>query len=115
MWLVIRNLYTDVKAQVLYSGSFSRKFDILQDTGQGKIPDPFMYQVYINGLLNELTQHSCALSLYSISLTFLSFADDISLLSINPTFLSCLMNLCHAFSIKWRYEFNPIWTGLLST
>ena len=25
MWLVIRNLYTGVKAQVLYSGSFSRK------------------------------------------------------------------------------------------
>ena len=58
MWLVIRNLYTGVKAQVLYSGSLSRKFDILQGTGQGSIPAPFMYKVYINGLLNELTQHS---------------------------------------------------------
>ena len=61
MWLVIRNLYTGVKAQVLYSGSLSRKFDILQGTGQGRIPSPFMYKVYINGLLNQLTQHSCAL------------------------------------------------------
>ena len=40
------------------------------------------------GLLNELTLHSCALSLYSISLTSPSFVDDISLLSIYPTFLS---------------------------
>ena len=69
MWLGIRNLYTGVKGQVLYSGSLSRKFDILQGTGQGRIPAPFMYKVYINGLLNELTQRSCALSLYSISLT----------------------------------------------
>ena len=38
MWLVIRNLYTGVKAQVLYLGSLSRKFDILQGTGQGRIP-----------------------------------------------------------------------------
>ena len=52
MWLVIRNLYIGVKAQVLYSGSLSRKFDILQ--GQGRIPALFMYKVYINGLLNDL-------------------------------------------------------------
>ena len=44
MWLVIRNLYTGVTAQVLYSGSLSRKFDILQGTGQGRIPAPFMYK-----------------------------------------------------------------------
>ena len=101
MWLVIRNLYTGVKAQVLYSGLLSRKFDILQGTGQGRIPAPFMYKMYINGLLNELTQHSRALSLYSISLTSPSFADDISLLSIYPAFLSSLMNLCYAYSTKW--------------
>ena len=43
MWLVIRNLYTCVKAQVLYSGSLSKEFDILQGKGQGRIPAPFMY------------------------------------------------------------------------
>ena len=114
MWLVIRNLYTGVKAQVLYSGSLSQKFDILQGTLQGRIPAPFMYKVHINGLLNELIQHSCALSLYSISLTSPSFADDISLLSIYPTFLSSLMNLCYAYSIKWRYEFNQVKSGIVT-
>ena len=90
------------------------KFDILQGTGQGRISAPFMYKVCINGLLNELTQHSCALSLYSISLTSPSFADDISLLSIYPTFLSSLMNLCYAYSIKWRYEFNHVKSGIVT-
>ena len=114
MWLVIRNLYTGVKAQGLYSGSLSRKFDILQGTGQGRIPAPFMYKVYINGLLNKLTQHSYTLSLYSISLTSPSFADDISLLSIDPTFLSSLINLCYAYSIKWRYEFNHVESDIVT-
>ena len=71
-----------------------------------------MYEVYINGLLNELTQHSCALSLYNISLSSPSFADDISLLSIYPTFLSSL-NLCYTYSIKWRYESNHVKSGIV--
>ena len=67
MWLVIRNLYTGVEAEVLYSGSLSRKFGILQGSGQWRIPAPFMYKVYLDGLLNELTKHSFGLSLNPIS------------------------------------------------
>ena len=48
MWLAIKDLYTDVKAQVLYSGELSREFDVSQGTGQGRIFAPFMYKVYIN-------------------------------------------------------------------
>ena len=33
MWL---DLYTDVKAQVLFAGELSREFDISQGTGQGR-------------------------------------------------------------------------------
>ena len=86
----------------------------MQGTGQGRIPAPFMYKVYVNALLNEITQHSCALSIYRISLISPSFAEDISLLSVYPTFLSSLMNLCYAYSIKWRYEFNHVKSGIVT-
>ena len=43
LWLAIKNLYTDVKAWVLYSGALSREFEIAQGTGQGRILAPFMY------------------------------------------------------------------------
>ena len=60
MWLAIKDLYTDVKAQVLYSGELSREFDVSQGTGQGRIFAPFMYKVYINSLLqnNNITKRS---------------------------------------------------------
>ena len=45
MWLAIKDLYTDVKAQVLYSGELSGEFDVSQGTGQGRIFAPFMYKV----------------------------------------------------------------------
>ena len=57
MWLAIRDLYTNVKAQVFYEGSLSRKIDVSQCTGQGRILAPFMYKVYVNGLLTVLSNH----------------------------------------------------------
>ena len=45
MWKVMKDLYTNVKAQVLYAGSLSRKINVSQGTGQGRILAPFMYKV----------------------------------------------------------------------
>ena len=33
MWLVIKDLYTEVRGQVLYSSTLSRNFEISQGTG----------------------------------------------------------------------------------
>ena len=111
MWLAIKTLYTGVKAQVLYSGSLSRKFVVSQGTGQGRILAPFMYKVYIS-LLVELTEHSFAISINMLSLPSPSFADDIALLVTHPTFLSSFMNLCYEYSIRWRYEFHHAKSGI---
>ena len=68
MWLVIKDLYTNVKAKVLYAGAVSREIYILQGTGQGRILAPFMYKVYINSLLKVLTDHCYAISINRLSL-----------------------------------------------
>ena len=57
LWLAVKDLHTDVKARVLYSGALSREFEIAQGAGQGRILAPFMYKVYINSLLKELSDH----------------------------------------------------------
>ena len=73
-----------------------------------------MYKVYINGLLRTLTQHSCALSVNSLRRTSPSFADDISLLALYPTFLRTFMNICYEYSVKWRYEFNHVKSSIVT-
>ena len=102
MWLAVRDLYTGVKAYVLYSGSLSRQFSVSQGAGQGRILTPFMYKVYINALLIALLNHAYALNINSLSLPSTSFADDISLLAIQPPFLRVLMQMCYCYSLKWR-------------
>ena len=106
MWLAIKDLYTDVQAQVLCDGTLSRLFEIGQGTGQGRILAPFMYKVYINGLLRTLSDHCLAISINTLSLPSPSFADDVTLLALFPSFLKALMSICYDYSVTWRYEFN---------
>ena len=94
MWLAIKDLYTNVKAGVLYSGSLSRMFGISQGTGQGRILASFTYKVYINGLLNALSNHCYAIFINGLSLSSPSFADDISLITLHASFLQSFMTKC---------------------
>ena len=101
MWLVIKDLYTGVRARVLYSGSLSREFDVLQGIGQGRILAPLMYKVYINGLLNVLTNHC-----YSIS---------VNRLSLPSSFLLMMLRSLHCIplssTLSWRCVTNIVSNG----
>ena len=114
MLLAIKDLYTVVRGQVLYSSTLSRKFDISQGTVQGRILAPFMYKVYINSLLNELTNHCYAISINQLSLPSPLFADNIALLALYLTFLTSLMGMCYKYSTKWRYEFSHTKSGVVT-
>ena len=113
MWLAIKDLNTDVKAHVLYSGSLSRHFSVSQGTGQGRKLAPLMYKVYINALLIALSNHVHALNINSLSLLSPAFADDIFLLAIQPSFPRVLLQMCYCCSLKWRYEPNNSKNGWL--
>ena len=73
-----------------------------------------MYKVYINSLLNTLAEHSHAISINCLRLTAPSFADDVTLLALFPTFLKVFMNICHQYSVTWRYEFNHLKSGVVT-
>ena len=84
---VTNDLYTNVKAQVLYAGSLSRKVNVSQGTGQGRILAPFMYKVYVNGLLCVLTNHCYAIFVNGQRIPSSSFADNITVLTSVTSFL----------------------------
>ena len=62
MWLAIKALYTDAKAQVLYSGFLSRQFSVLQSTGQGEYLPPLCTR----HMLNALSNHASALNINKV-------------------------------------------------
>ena len=114
LWLAIKDLYTDVKARILYSGSLSREFEILKGTGQGRILAPFMYKGYINSLLKELFDICFSIFINTLRMPAPSFADDICLIALHQSLLKILINKCHNYSKTWRYEFNHSESGVLT-
>ena len=77
-----------------------QRVDVLQGTGRGRTLALFMYKVYINGLLNVMTNHCDSISVNRLSLPSPSFADDVTLLELYPTFLHTFMEMCYEYSIK---------------
>ena len=114
MWKVMKDLYTSVKAQILYARSLSRKINVSQGTGQGRILAPFMYKVYVNGLLCVLTNYCYAMFINGLRIPSPSFADDITLLALHPSFLQTFMSICYKYGITWRYEFNHSKSGIVT-
>ena len=112
LWLAIKDLYTVVKARVLYSGALSREF--AQGTRQGKMLAPFMYKVYINSLLKELSAHCFVISINTLRMPAPSFADDICRIALHQSSLKILMNKCHNYSKTWRYEFDHSKSGVVT-
>ena len=58
--------------------------------------------VWIDGLLYKLFSEFDIRN--QLSLPSLSFADEIALLALCPTFLASVMGVCYKCSPEWRYE-----------
>ena len=63
--------------------------------------------------MKALSDHCYAISVNSVSLPSPSFADDISLLALYPSFLATFMDICHMYGIKWKYEFDHTKSGVV--
>ena len=115
MWKVIKDLYTNVKAQVLYAGSLSGKIDV----SQGKVEflrhlcTKYMSKSYVNGLLCVLTNHCYAIFINKIRIPSPTF-EDITLFALHPSFLATFMSICYKYGIKWRREFNDSNSGIVT-
>ena len=73
-----------------------------------------MYVIYKNSLLEELSSHNYVVFINSIKFTSPSFADDVSLLALQPSFLQTFIKICFQYCLKWRYEFNNSKSGVLT-
>ena len=73
-----------------------------------------MYEVHINSLLKELSDHCFAVSINTLRMPAPSFADDICLIALHQSLLKILMNKCHNYSKTWRYEFNHSKSGVVT-
>ena len=89
---------------------------VLQGIEQRRIIAPFMYQVYINGLLTEISNHSfpVVINFNRLTPSSPSFGDDIPLVALYASFLQTFMEYCYDYSLKCWYEFNHTKSGTVT-
>ena len=60
-----------------------------------------------------LTNHCYAIFINGLCIASPSFADDITLLALHPSFLKMFMSICYKYGIKGTYEFNHSKSGIV--
>ena len=64
--------------------------------------------------LTVLSNHCYVILINGLRVPSPSFADDISLLTLHPSFLKTFMNICNCYGIKWKYDFNHSKSGVVT-
>jgi hypothetical protein len=103
---IIYEMFRNVQRCVRTHGHTSDWFQILQGTRQGQCTSPFLYSVFIDGLINKLESSSRCLSIDGVSFGCPTSSDDMVLLSLTKTDLNSLINTCYEYSTHEQYLYN---------
>ena len=75
--------------------------------GGGEITNPFLYLVYVDGLIRQLEASGYGTCIAGVDCSSLSIANDMVLVSFSKFGLQMMMEICFNYSIKWHYMYNP--------
>ena len=92
------DLFSDMKGRVQLNGSLTSSFKISTGVVQGSVLGPFLFVLFIDDLLEELQTSGYAFLFSDISIAVLAYADDLTLLSANPSGLRKLLLISNSWA-----------------
>ena len=111
MLRVITDLYTKNKARIQVGSYLSSEFEINKGVMQGSKLGPILFIIFINDLLNDLHNSRLGAQIAYQIISALGFADDIVLISDDPSKLHQLISLCDNWARKIKCP--SIWTNAM--
>ena len=98
--------YSRLKASVGMNGSYSNMFNITRGARQGSVLSPRFFCIFLNSLLVDLECSNAGVRIGPDSYHSFAYADDINLFSATVGGLQSLIDICLAYSKKWRFNFG---------
>ena len=106
MFRVIQNLFSCNPANILVDGFLSPKFSINRGVLQCSKLGPVLFNLFINDLLEELNHSNHGATIGPTHIAALGFADDVVLISDNPTKLQHLLDMCYDWAQRNSMAYN---------
>ena len=100
------NWYNKLNVVVKWNGSNSKPFDETRGTRQGSVLSPYLFNIFINQLLFDLNNSDAGVRISDALYNDMAYADDITLFSTNVQDLQNLMDVCDAYSKRWKFKFG---------
>ncbi|KAK6186686.1 hypothetical protein SNE40_005971 [Patella caerulea] len=114
IWSVINDMYTDMKSCVRAKNQLSRDFTLDRGIRQGGVLSAKLYLLFINDLLDELSNSSFGASLLGVKVCCPTQADDVAIVSSSLIGLQRLLQICETYSRRWRFCFSPTKSVILN-
>ena len=103
---IIKFMYRNQTINVAYKNCHSNSFKVENGVRQGAILSPMFFNLYINDVLNKITDSKIGCKLgYSYSNT-VAYTDDLTLFSPNPSTLQKLINIVNDEIRKLKLKIN---------
>ena len=106
MHRVIKDLYTDNRATIRIGEYETKIFKIQSGVMQGSKLGPILFNIFINDLLEKLQDSKLGVQMENITITVLGFADDVMLITNDPSKLQSLLDICGIWSNQNGMTFN---------
>jgi hypothetical protein len=106
IWRLLYLYYLKSEGVIKINNIMSMKFIIKQGVKQGGIISPFLFNFYINDLIEECLGLEIGARIGRINVCIVAYCDDIILISPIANHLKILLDQCSKFSGLWKIKFN---------
>ncbi|XP_022833918.1 uncharacterized protein LOC111361758 [Spodoptera litura] len=88
------------------NGGFSNEYTLKCGVRQGGLTSPSLFNLYINGLIEELSRSGVGCHMCNEPVNNLSYADDMVLLSPSVDGLRTMLSICEKYALRHGLTYN---------
>jgi hypothetical protein len=105
-WMFLRNLYSSATAYVRWKDTPTSPFHPTRGTKQGILMSPLLFNVFIYELLSLLKEDKRGLHMGNLCINHMTYADDITLVAVQPSDFQALLIICTDYADAWRFSYG---------